>query len=349
MPALRALAFWGALLLAWGAGPAAAQSPIRLKVIGGLWGVSQYTRYEAPFWQERITRLTQGRVLAEIEPFDRSGILPGEMLHLMRLGVVPFGTILISSASTDEPELLGADLPVLNPEMERLRHTVAAYQPRLFRLLAESYDIEGLAIYAYPAQALFCARPFNGLADLAGRRVRVSSVGQADVVTALGATPVVTPFAEVVAAVRNGSVECAITGTLSGNTIGLSEVTTHVHAMAISWGLSVFGVHRPTFNSLPPDIQRIIREGLRALESEIWTAAEDETEDGLACNAGRPNCRNGRPGRMTIVPVSDEDEARRRMLLREVVLPAWLSRCGPSCADAWNESLAASVGMPARP
>lgn len=332
-----------------GAPGQAPAAPIRIKVIGGLAGVSQYLRYEAPFWSQRLPELTQGRMAAEIEPSDRSGIRPAEMLHLMRLGVVPFGTLLLATSSADEPELAGGDLPILNPDMRRLRENTEAYRPRIVRNLAENYDIEVLAIYAYPSQVLFCTRPFTSLSDLGGRRIRTSSVGQADIVTALGAISVVMPFAETVNAVRNGQVECAITGSLSGNAVGLSEVTNYVHRLAITWGLSVFGAHRPSWNALPADLRETLRRNITELEGQVWSGAELETEEGFACNTGQPGCQSGRPGRMQIVPVSEEDERRRRLLLRDVVLPSWIDRCGPGCVDAWNETLAGSVGISARP
>jgi TRAP-type C4-dicarboxylate transport system substrate-binding protein len=81
---------------------------------------------------------------------------------------------------------------------------------------------------------VFCRRPFGSLADLAGRRIRTSSVGRSEIVAAIGGIPVVTPFAGMGAAIRTGVVECAITGTLSGNAVGLHTVTSHVHAMAIT-------------------------------------------------------------------------------------------------------------------
>ena len=106
-------------------------------------------------------------------------------------------------------------------------------------MLRTKFGIELLAIYTYPAQVIFCAKPFIGLSDLFGRRVRTSSVGQSEMMTALGAVPVLMPFAEIVNAVRTGVVDCAITGTLSGNEIGLSKVTSYIYPMAISWGLVV--------------------------------------------------------------------------------------------------------------
>ena len=327
---------------------ASAQQPIRLKVVGGLAVISQYVRYEEPFWRHRITEITGGQVVAEITPFDRSGIRGQEMLQLMRLGVVPFGTALLALVATEEPEFNAVDLPALSPDMATLRQTARAFRPHLEQVLRERYQIELLGVYTYPAQVVFCARPFAGLADLAGRRIRTSSVGQSEMVQALGATPVVIPFAEMVRAVRGGVVECAITGTLSGNAVGLHEVTGHVHAMALAWGISVFGANQASWSALPAPIQTLIRQGVAELEREIWDAADRETGEGLACNAGLPECTSGRRGRMTVVPVSPADEERRRRLLTEVVLPGWVSRCGPDCVEAWNEHLGPVLGIRAR-
>ncbi|UFN51196.1 TRAP transporter substrate-binding protein [Roseomonas sp. OT10] len=350
MPWLRGLAAaLGALATAGAAAPAAAQqaeaAPIQLKIVGGLAGVSQFVRYEEPFWRQKVKELTQGRVRAEIAPSDGSGIRNQEMLQLMRLGVVPFGTALLAVVAGEEPELNAVDLPALNPDMATLRQSVRLYRNRLERILKERYGIELLAIYAYPAQVIYCTRPFTGLSDLQGRRIRTSSVGQSELVTAVGATPVLTPFAELVEAVRNGVVDCAITGTLSGIEIGLYEVTSYIHAMSISWGLSFFGANTAAWEALPPDIRQTLRDGLAKLESDIWDASERETTEGLACNTGQASCAMRRHGRMTLVPVTPVDDAYRRRLLISTVLPSWVQRCGPECADSWNETFGPVLGI----
>jgi TRAP-type C4-dicarboxylate transport system substrate-binding protein len=256
--------------------------------------------------------------------------------------------VLLAVVSTEEPEFNAVDLPVVNPDMAALRQTIALYRPHLEALLAERYDVEHLGVYTYPAQVVFCKAAFNGLSDLAGRRIRTSSVGQSEMFAALGATPVVIPFGETLAALRSGVVECAVTGTLSANSIGLHEVTTHVHAMAITWGLSVFGANRAAWQALPEWARTLIREEVGKLEQEIWQAAEIETGEGLACNTGQGNCATGRRGTMTLVPVSAADETRRLRLLTESVLPGWVRRCGEACVDAWNTRLAPALGVAAR-
>jgi TRAP-type C4-dicarboxylate transport system substrate-binding protein len=325
-----------------------AEEPIRMRIVGGLADVSQYLRYEEPFWREGISRATNGRIVAEIAPFDRSGIRGQEMLSLMRLGVVSFGTALLAVVSTEEPEFNAIDLPAVNPDIAALRRSVAAFRGHLTETLRDRYDVELIGVYVYPAQVVFCRRPFSSLADLSGRRIRTSSVGQSEMFAALGATPVVIPFAEIVSAIRSGVVECAVTGTLSGNDIGLHEVTTHVHSMAITWGLSIFGANLGTWNALPEWARDTIRTEVAKLEADIWDAADRETGEGLACNAGQQGCRNGRRGNMVIVPVSETDEQRRRQLLTDSILPGWVRRCGTECVDAWNKTLAPVLGIRAR-
>lgn len=325
--------------------PALSDGSVAIRVVGGLGAVSQYTQHEAPFWTHRIHELSRGRIQATIHPFDRSGLRGQEMLQLIRLGVVPFGTSILSLVAAEDPELNTADLPALNPDLETLRNTIELYRPHMRTLLAERYGIELIGVYTYPAQVLYCREPFRGLHDLAGRRIRTSSIGQSEMMTALGAVPVQTSFSEILATVSKGSVDCAVTGTLSGNEIGLPEVTTHVHGMAISWGLSFFGANMAVWNSLPADVREHLRGGVAELEARIWAAADHDTRMGILCNIGNAGCRGGRPGRMTLVPTTERDESLRRKLLVEVVLPRWLERCGPQCADGWNERLAAATGL----
>src|SRR5271165_7080993 len=139
---------------------ASADQPVKLKIVGGLASVSQYERLEKPFWERDITALSNGRIAAEIHPYDRSGLPGPEMLQLMRLGVVPFGTALLALAAGDEPELNAVDLPLLNPDMASLRNTVSLYRTHLHQILQRKYGIELLSVYAYPAQVLYCTHRF---------------------------------------------------------------------------------------------------------------------------------------------------------------------------------------------
>lgn len=317
----------------------------RLRIVGGLGGVTQYTGHEEQFWTRDLAALSGGRYTASIVPFDRAGVPGQEMLNLMQLGVVPFGTALMSQISTQYPELGAADMAGLNPDVRTLRRVMSAFRPYLTDALRERYGVELLAIYIYPAQEVFCNKPMKQLTDLAGRRTRVASATQADFVAALGGTPVYTEFNQIIANMRSGNTDCVITGTMSGFTLGLHEHTSDIYTMPVSWGVAVFAANREAFNALPADLQALLRKELPRLEAAVWAQSERETDEGVACNTGAAGCSKSVKGGMTAVTPSAQDEARRKEIFASRVLPGWVERCGPDCAKVWNRTLAPVVGI----
>lgn len=351
------IALWGAALLCSASPAGTPDMPVqgaaefRLRVVGGLAGVTQYTQLEAPFWTRDLPRLSQGRYRADVVPFDRAGVPGMEMLRLLQLGVVPFGTVLMSSLSAQYPQYTAADLPGLNPDFASLRASLAAFRPYLEKTLREEHGIEPLAVYVYPAQVLFCKQPLQGLEDLRGRQVRVSSAAQGDFFAALGASPRLVSFAQMVKTMEAGGSDCAVTGTMSGNILGLHMHATYLYPMPITWGMAVFGANRAAWQALPDDLRSLLQAELPKLETAIWLSAEDETAQGVACNVGSPRCTTGRRGEMTLVPVRPQDEARRAEIFNSVVLPRWVERCGARCRDLWRRTIgpARHIDAPAQP
>lgn len=315
-------------------------APITLNVMGGLGGIRQYTAFEEPFWSKELSEISGGRVKATIHPFDRSGVQGQDMLQLIRLGVAPFGTAIVSMVAVDEPLLGAIDLPGLSPDVDALKKNLATLRPRMAELLRERYSMELLAVYAHSAQVVFCAKPFASIQDLWGRRVRTSSVAQSEMLSALGAVPVILPFADMPAALEKGVVDCAVTGSLGGFEIGLPRVTSHVHAMALGWGISIFGANVNAWQALPEHARATVSKGVADLEARIWASVERDTYVGLQCNAGEISCGRDTGRRLGIVPIQPSDEALRRQVLEKYVVTAWIDRCGSACEQVWTELLA---------
>lgn len=330
--------------------PAVAQQQVReevrLRVVGGLAGVNQYVKHEEPFWTQSLGRLSAGRYVADIVPFDRAGVPGNEMLTLIRLGVVPFGTALLGLVAGQYPELAAPDLAGLNPDVGTLRKVVEAFRPTLSRIMRERHGTELLAVYMYAAQVVFCREPLVGLSDLSGRRIRVSSSTQSDFVTAFGGRPVLTPFSEITSGMRTGNTDCAITGAVSGKAVGLPAVSKMIYTLPVSWGLAVFGVNRDVWRSLPEDLRTILLREIPRLEASIWEEAERESAFERPCNDATP-CAPGSLEALKVVRLSPDDQAMRRRILERQVLPGWIERCGPECPQLWDTTIGPVVGIKA--
>ncbi len=312
---------------------------VTLRIVGGLASGNRYAKLERPFWINELPRLSGGKFAAEIVPFDRAGVPGPEMLRMMQLGVIPFGTALFSHMATEAPEFNAPDLAGLNPDVQSVKKVVASFRPYLEKTLRERYGVELLAVYVYPPQVVFCKRPFANLADLSGRKIRASSPTQTDFIEAIGGIPVRTEFAELMASIANGNVECAITAAMAGNTLGLHQVTTHIHTMPTTWGLSVFAANSAAWSALNPELRALLKRELPKLENSIWDESERDSIEGIACNTGAPGCVNGRKGNMVAVRLTAEDDRRRQQILATRILPRWIQRCGPSCAQVWNQTI----------
>ena len=307
--------------------------------------MSQYTLHEERFWARDLATLSGGRYSASIVPFNQAGIPGQEMLNLIKLGVIPLGTVLLSQVASEEPELGAPDLAGLNPDMDTLRRVVGAFRPTLEKTLRERYGVELLAVYVYPAQVVFCKRAVTQLSDLAGRRVRVSSASQADFIAALNATPVVTEFTELMSNMKSDNTECAITGAMSGNTLGLHKITNALYNMPLSWGLAAFAANKETWKALPPDLKALLAVELPKLEAAVWAESERETSNGVACNTGSNVCARGTKGAMAEVRPTFADERRRRDIFARQVLAPWVKRCGASCAHTWEKTVGPATGI----
>ena len=317
---------------------------LRLNVVGGLAALNQYTRHEEPFWNSELARLSGGRFVANVVPQDRAGIRGAELLGLVQNGAVAIGTVLVN-LSTNVPELTSIDLAGMNPDLGALRRAVGALRPQVTRLLRQRLGVEALAIFVYPAQVIYCNKEFVGLRTLKGRRIRTSSVTISDFLEGLGAVPVPTTFSEIVGNAQAGNIDCAVTGTMSGNTIGLHDHMTHMQSMAIAWGLSVVVANGAVWQSLPPELRVLLTTELPRLEERIWAEAERETGMGVRCNTGAADCVGGRRGKMKLVSTTLDDDIFRRDIFASTVLPRWVKRCGPGCDAAWSGALAAALGV----
>ena len=334
-----------ALALLLPLGPAWAEdAPTPLKVLGFYTHAGLFAEFEEPFWTRVVPALTDGRLRPTITPLDHAGIREAELLSFLRLGVVQAATVPLALAAGDDPELSIIDMPGLNPDMPTLRRSLVQWRRHLAEVLEERYDTHLLGLLVPTTQVVFCREPFLRLGELAGRRVRVGSVSQGELIDGLGGTGLVMPLGAVTAAMRDGVIDCAVTGPMPGNRIGLAEVATHVSRLPLSWFVSAMAVNGAVWRGLPEPVRLAVQAGAARLEQQVLDGAEASIEDGFACDAGLPRCAAGRRARMVVV---DErwDEAERRRLLRDVLLPRWVARCGPECAAAWNEVAAPTLDL----
>jgi TRAP-type C4-dicarboxylate transport system substrate-binding protein len=329
-----------------------AQQPLpatRLKVVGSWDFLVQYKEFEKPFWEVTLPKATAGAVTAELTPFNTMGLKGTEIVRLMKLGMIDFGSTVLAYGAEADVESEGADLAGLSDTMERARAVTDAYFPVLDEFFQRKHGIKVLTIWPYPAQLIFCKKPIKGLADLKGRKIRVGTRPIAEFVEALGGVALNIPFGDSYAKMKEDAIECGVTGSLSGNAAKWHEVTQYTYPLSLGWSMAMQAVSLDAWNRVDPQVQAVLTQELRKLVDAMWQRAQLDTAEGTNCNIGHASCTRGAKGRMTLVPMTGPDGVLLGNILRQVVIKRWAQRCGAECVERWNKSVGHVVNIRAEP
>ena len=338
------------LLAAAFALPAQAQDlpKTHLKVIGSISTLPPYKDYELPFWTKKLPELSKGAITADVKGFNEMGLKGPEVLRLMGQGVIEIGATVMGYLAADDPTNEAIDMAGLVNDVETSRKITEASKPMYDKLFAAKFGVKLLGFGTYPAQVLYCNAEIKGLADIKGKKVRVAGRSQAELVAALGGTPVTMAFGEVVPAMQNKTVDCGITGTLSGNLAKWHEVSTHLLALPLSWGQIAYAVNARSWTGYAPGVRALIEREIKNLEKDVWDAAGYHTQQGYECNGGTEACKLGTKAKMKVVQARDADKALLRQTIVEKTLPQWAARCPAECIASFNETIGKAVNVTAK-
>jgi TRAP-type C4-dicarboxylate transport system substrate-binding protein len=302
---------------------------------------------ELPFWRKTIPEASKGAITADVTPLDQMGIDDKTMLRLLKLGVMDFAGLDISKMAGDDPRFEACDLAGLTLDPDKARAACNAYRDVIDRQMQKNWGAKFLAFGGNTPQVFWCRDVISGLEGFKGKKIRVFNNTMRDFLGGLGATAVSMAFAEVVPALNNGVVDCAVTGSLSGNTAGWNEVTKSIYPMSLGWSINVLAVNLASWNRLDPKTQAFLLEQIKAYEDKMWATIKTTNAEADNCNTGKQPCTMGKLAKSTIVAVKPEEAETHKKLVEGAVLAGWAKRCGVECAKEWNDTVGKVLGLKA--
>jgi TRAP-type C4-dicarboxylate transport system substrate-binding protein len=308
----------------------------------------QYTEVDVPLLKQGLPQKTGGRFDVTLATWTERGVNGPEVIRLVRSGTVDMGTAPLNTVAGDVPLLDVADLAGLNPTVQQARRVAAAIVPDANKAL-ERFNVRIVGTFAYTAQVFFCREPAASLAAIRGKRVRTGGGSINDFVNAVGAQAVGIGLPEVYTALERGTVDCAITGTGTGNNVKWYEVTKGIYNLTIGWSTAAYFVNLTWWNKLDPQLRKALEDTMKEVEDRQWALADSLTAGGIACNVGdAPNCKGGTvvsKNPMSVQQPTSADQEQVRTVLAQNILPGWLKRCGAQCGEVYNLVVAPITGV----
>ena len=318
--------------------PSWANDTVIIKAVG-TWGYfTNYQKHEGPFWNKRIAQVTDKQIIGEIKPQTELDLPGSEIMRLVKQGVFDFAFGLPGYVNRESAIFEGADLSSLTQNLAVQKQVSEAYFPTLAQAFKEKYNAKLMTLYPFPSQMIWCSSLIRGIDDLKGKRIRVYLSTLGDFVDGVGAIPVNAPFKDVIKALSDGSLDCAITGTMSAYTSQLHKVAPYGFTLRVGWGLAFGAMNMEKWKLLSSPLQKTLNDEMAKLTEQMWRETATEDAIALACLSTGP-CSIGEVGNITLVEPSEEDLAIRDTVAREVILPRWVERCGPECTANWNRTV----------
>ena len=316
-----------------------------IKVIGYFSNLAQTKLVEKPFYTEQLQKDSNGQVTTDYNNIDVLGINDFQILHMTQLGVTDFATTDISKMAGDDPVFEGCDLAGITNDIDTARKACEAWKPMMADAMEKKFKTRLMSLAPNPPIVFWCRDKITTLNDLKGKKVRVFNKTQSDFVSAIGGETITMAFPEVVPALQRGVVDCALTGTLSGNTAGWPEVSKYLLPLTVGWSIAYEGANLNSWAKFPPPVQDFFIKEFTKLENDMWKIGAKATKEGVDCSIGKGECTLGKKGDMELVAISPEDAALRKKLVQDVVLVRWGKRCGKPCAEKWNGTVGKIVGL----
>ncbi|MBI3706179.1 MAG: TRAP transporter substrate-binding protein DctP [Proteobacteria bacterium] len=155
--------------------------------------------------------------------------------------------------------------------------------------------------------------------EFSGKKIRVASPEAAELVSALGGSPVQIFPAEVYTALQRGTIDGVVTGSGNIRSFKWNDVLKSVYVANIVLVSSSLVVSKSAVAKLPADLQTILSEEMAKIAANIQRLMPDKDASQLESLAA---------GGMTLTRPTPEIYGRFRKLAAEKVWTAWKSRAG---------------------
>jgi TRAP-type transport system periplasmic protein len=267
-------------------------------------------------WMDKVEKESGGRIKFEGYPAMQLGGTPVQLYDQAKDGVVDIIWTLPGNTAGRFPRVEVFELPFM---MTNAEATSKAYWEYVQTVAADEFkDTHVLALQVHgPGMFHTKEKQIKTAADLKGLKMRGPTRQITKMLGYLGATPVGMPLPGIPDALSKGTIDGAVIPWEVVPSVKVHELTKfhsefEPSAGALYTTTFVMAMNKAKYNSLPPDLKKII-DNNSGLETSGWLGKVQQAGD----VAGRQSAVD-RKNTIYTIPATDAQEFRRKAALVEV-------------------------------
>ncbi len=274
MKRLKACIMSTVVATAFGAGIAsAAQEVITLKVAHFLPASSSFNQKNAIPWCDKINKESKGRLKCQIYPSNQLGGTPAQLFDQARDGIADIVWTVPTYQAGRFTKAEVFELPFMVKSAEKGSQAMWDYVHK--NAMDEFKGVKLIFTHVHDGSQLhFGSKSVKTLEDLKGLKVRSPNRIGAKTLAALGATPVQMPIPAVPESISKAVIDGAslpweVTPSLKLNEVCKASTETAPHQAKHANAIFVFAMNQAKYNSLPPDLKKVI-DNNSGIETSKW-------------------------------------------------------------------------------
>lgn len=271
-----------------------------------------------PRFQKLLEERSGGRLILK----TKVGLFPPrEVIHAVIGGQVEMGF--------ERTPWLSGTFPLWDLALPFLWDDIYQYEafindPRMVEIDKKTYGEKGLVkitdVSIEALDGIFATKPLRTLDDFKGLKIRTAGLIPTLALQLMGAKPLTIGTTEILEAIQRGTVDAVQTSRGWGMGFGLPDVCSHVSIWRIQ---SVFPgmliVNKKKFESLPPDLQKILIDTGKEMQGQIiYGGKVEELESEIGVKVSR----------LELVKPDKAEVDKVRKLVKPVI-KKWLELAGP--------------------
>jgi TRAP-type transport system periplasmic protein len=267
-------------------------------------------------WMEKVEKDSGGRIKFEAYPAMQLGGTPVQLYDQARDGVVDVVWTLPANTAGRFPRVEVFELPFI---MSNAEATSKAYWEYVQTMAPDEFkDTQVIALQVHGPGVIHTAeKPVKSVADLRGLKMRAPTRQVNKMLASLGATPVGMPLPQIPDALSKGTIQGCVIPWEVVPSVKVHELTKY-HAEfdpaggALYTTTFVMAMNKAKYNSLPPDLKKIIDKN-SGLETSGWLGKTQQAGDAAGRKAAVDHGNT-----IFTVPAAEAQEFRRRSRSIEV-------------------------------
>ncbi|HTZ03410.1 MAG TPA: TRAP transporter substrate-binding protein [Xanthobacteraceae bacterium] len=251
------------------------------------------------FFKQDVEKDSGGRIEVQIYPASQLGPIPAE-IQGVQLGTVQAYIGPVDFFVGVDPRFGVFSAPMLFKNNENAIATVQdpAIQKAMFDMLAPKRMV-GLATMNIGVSDYGAKKGIMRLADFQGKKLRINGTElERKKMAALGATGIGMPLSDVVPALDQGTIDGTISGISVFVAFKMNDLLKVITVTNDTYIISLAVVSKPWFDTLPPDLQKIVIEDGKKVQAQAQAWCTDFTK-------GQVDTWNKLGGTVHMLPADD--------------------------------------------